>query len=187
MNEAKQVPLVERLRSVPRDAVWIFNDVMSSSSYPVGLMCREAAAEIAAHESAKFACMRENEALRDRLGRVLAFVLEWAKGELPIVSLDDAIGEAEQRIYDLRGALRAESDIAAQALQSVEDLTSALAEITDERNAFKASSEIRGENIKEMAKVLAELSAFFGGLALDSREMARKARHVKQISLDCSQ
>ena len=186
MNEAKRVPLVDRLRAVPRDAVWIFNDVMSSSSYPVGLMCREASDEIAAHESAKFACMRENEALRDRLGRVLAFVLERGTGELPNLSLDDAIGETEQRIYDLRGALRAESDIAAQALQSVEDLTRQLGEMTEERNAFKASSEIRGANMNNMALTLAELSSFFGKLALDSREMARKARQISRLSLDCS-
>lgn len=45
-EQACKTPLVELLRAVPRDAVWVFNDVMSMSSYPVGRLCHEAADEI---------------------------------------------------------------------------------------------------------------------------------------------
>ena len=45
--EAKQVPLVERLESVPGDARLAINDgPYSTSFYPVGAMAHEAAAEL---------------------------------------------------------------------------------------------------------------------------------------------
>jgi hypothetical protein len=45
--EAKQVPLVERLESVPADARLAVNDgPYSTSFYPVGAMAHEAAAEL---------------------------------------------------------------------------------------------------------------------------------------------
>ena len=175
MNEqARKTPLVELLRSVPRDAVWVFSDVMSMSRYPVGKWCHEAAAEIAGHEAAKFACMRDSEALREKLGRILGFILGWTKdvGLPQLKSWDEAISAAEQHIYDLRGALRAESDIAAQAMQ--------------ERDAYQASSEIRGANIIEMQKALIDLSAHFAGQALGFREIARELRKMARGSLDCS-
>ncbi len=173
-EQPRKTPLVELLRSVPRDAVWVFSDVMSMSSYPVGKWCHEAAAEITGHEAAKFACMRDNEALREKLGRLLGFILGWTKdvGLPQLQSWDEAIGDAEQHIYDLRGALRAESDIAAQAMQ--------------ERDAYRASSEIRGENIEYMHNVLSELSAMFAGQALGCRQIARELRKMARLSLDCS-
>lgn len=45
-EKAIQAPLLELLRAVPRDAVYVWNDVMSSSSYAVGRLCHDAADEI---------------------------------------------------------------------------------------------------------------------------------------------
>ena len=47
--EAKRTPLIELLERVPRDAVLVVeHDQFSSSSHPVGRLCHEAAALIAA-------------------------------------------------------------------------------------------------------------------------------------------
>jgi hypothetical protein len=148
-EQPRKTPLVELLRSVPRDAVWVFNDVMSMSSYPVGKWCHEAAAEITGHEAAKFACMRDNEALREKLGRLLGFILGWTKdvGLPQLKSWDEAIGDAEQHIYDLRGALRAESDIAAQAMQERDAL---IADYRDEFSCLCHTLSVGSEGRPEM-------------------------------------
>ena len=45
LNNAQEVPLMERLRKVPKDARLIIDDAdgMSSSVYPVGFLCHQAA------------------------------------------------------------------------------------------------------------------------------------------------
>lgn len=120
--------------------------------------------------------------------------------QTPMVELLRAVPRDAVKVYESGSGLQSEDKIFAvgricheaadeleRALQSVEDLTRSLAEMTEERNAFKASSEIRGANIEEMAKVFAELSAYFAGSALDHREMARKTRQMARAALDCSQ
>ena len=50
--EAKQTPLIDLLERVPRDAVLVVeHDQFSSSSYPVGRLCHEAAAALRARAS----------------------------------------------------------------------------------------------------------------------------------------
>ena len=47
--EAKQTPLIDLLENVPRDTVLVVeHDQFSSSSYPVGRLCHEAAAALRA-------------------------------------------------------------------------------------------------------------------------------------------
>lgn len=47
--EAKQTPLIDLLERVPRDAVLVVeHDQFDSSSHPVGRLCHEAAATLAA-------------------------------------------------------------------------------------------------------------------------------------------
>ena len=62
----------------------------------------------------------------------------------------------------------------------------ALKMLLTDRDAYRASSEIRGANLTDIQAVLKELSAYFAGTALDCRNMARKLRNLERASLDCS-
>ena len=61
-----------------------------------------------------------------------------------------------------------------------------LAAVTEDRDAYRVSSEIRGANIEAMHKVLIELSALLAGQATDFRQVARDLRRMARASLDCS-
>lgn len=66
----KQTPLIDLLESVPRDAVLVVeHDQFSSSSYPVGRLCHEAAAALRAVlaevERLRAEVERLSEALRE--------------------------------------------------------------------------------------------------------------------------
>lgn len=61
-----------------------------------------------------------------------------------------------------------------------------LAAVTEDRDAYRASSEIRGANIEAMHEVLIELSALLAGQATDFRQVARDLRRMARASLDCS-
>lgn len=61
-----------------------------------------------------------------------------------------------------------------------------LAEVTEDRDAYRVSSEIRGANIEAMHEVLIELSALLAGQATDFRQVARDLRRMARASLDCS-
>jgi len=61
-----------------------------------------------------------------------------------------------------------------------------LAAVTEDRDAYRVSSEIRGANIETMHEVLIELSAFLAGQATGCRQMARELRRMVRASLDCS-
>ena len=45
-EEALEVPLVERLESIPKDARLVIEDKLSSSYFAIGSMCHEASAMI---------------------------------------------------------------------------------------------------------------------------------------------
>jgi hypothetical protein len=61
-----------------------------------------------------------------------------------------------------------------------------VAAVTAERDAYQASSDIRGSNIEEINKVVIELSAYFAEQAIGCRQVARELRKMARASLDCS-
>lgn len=64
-EQAKQVPLIDRLKSVPADDRLVIHDGLDSTTYyPVGAMAHEAAAELRRLQAENERLRAENERLR---------------------------------------------------------------------------------------------------------------------------
>lgn len=105
--EAKRTPLIELLERVPRDAVLVVeHDQFSSSSYPVGRLCHEAAAalEAALVDAERYRLLRkgavEDVAVVRGLGAMdygMSAVVSTYSEEIDGDDLDAAIDAAMQR------------------------------------------------------------------------------------------